>query len=266
MRGMSFSGSFYPSSRAKLIEFISNSLKNTPNKAQYKSIIGLIVPHAGYKYSGLTAVSAYNNLGSNHKKFILIGPCHECLYGSAYLDDDDYWATPLGDVKVDTDTVKRLSQYDIFKVSNGQHIAEHSIEVQLPLLHYFVKNDFSIVPIILADQSKATVADIAKILKDYIDGAILIISSDFNHYESSSVTHKKDMDLIGRIIALDLDGFYDIIEKENISACGYGGIAILMLITKLLSGRIELIRHDDSTTGGSSDKFVVGYASMIAFK
>lgn len=265
MRGMSFSDSFYPGNRAKLLEFISDSLRNTPDKIEYSSLIGLIVPHAGYRYSGLTAVTAYNNLRQDHRKFIVIGPCHECLYGSAYLDDEDSWATPIGDIKVDRETVRQLSQHEVLKISNRQHATEHSIEVQLPLLRYFMKGDLSIVPIILADQSKATVSDIANTLKNYIDGAVLIISSDFNHYEPSSVTYKKDMDLIEKIVALDLDGFYDVIEREKVSACGYGGIAILMLITKMLSGRIKMIRHDDSAAGGS-DKFVVGYSSLISFR
>ncbi len=266
MREMAFSGSFYPSSKAKILEFISQGQNKAKEEVNYKSLIGLIVPHAGYQYSGLTAISAYRQLKDGIKRFILIGPCHDCMYGTAYLDDEDYWNSPLGAVKVDKDIVHELSEYDNFRVSNDQHAREHSLEVQIPFLKYFVKNDFSIVPVILADQSKATVSMIFEVLKKYIDGSVFIISSDFNHYEPSNITYKKDMDLVEKIVSLDIDGFYNVIEKENITACGYGGIAILMLLTKYLSGKIEMIRHDDSSSGGTSGKFVVGYASLISFK
>ncbi|MGC8516812.1 MAG: AmmeMemoRadiSam system protein B [Candidatus Acidifodinimicrobium sp.] len=266
MREMAFSGSFYPESRTKILNFISAGQNKIKEEVKYSSLIGLIVPHAGYQYSGLTAISAYKQLKGEIKRFILIGPCHDCMYGTVYLDDNDSWDSPFGPVKVDKEIVHELGEYDNFKISNEQHAKEHSLEVQIPFLKYFVKNDFSIVPIILADQSKATVAMIAEVLKNYIDGTVIIISSDFNHYEPSNITYKKDMDLIERISSLDIDGFYNVIEKENITACGYGGIAILMLLTKFLSGKIELIRHDDSSSGGTSGKFVVGYASMVSLK
>ena len=264
MRDAAFAGYFYPRSREEIAEFIAkNNLEGA--KFSYKKLIGLIVPHAGYQFSGRTAISAYRIIDKEYTNIIIIGPCHDCLSGKAYIDDSD-WYTPFGIIKVNKEITEKLIESGNVSLSKEANAKEHSIEVQLPLLKYFIKNDFTIVPIILADQSEEFAVKLAKAIENVItDDTLIIISSDLNHYEDRETTTKKDMSLIAEVEKLDIDGMYSAIKNKRISACGYGGIAIIMQIIKDMRGKIKLIEHSDSSLENNDKDFTVGYSSMSAY-
>lgn len=264
MRDTAFAGYFYPRDKEEIEEFISkNSLKETT--FSYKKLIGLIVPHAGYKFSGKTAISAYKIIDKEYTNIIIIGPCHDCLSGKAYIDDND-WDTPFGIIKVNKEITEKLIESGYVSLSKEVNAKEHSIEVQLPLLKYFIKNDFTIVPIILADQSKEFILKLTKTIENVItDDTLIIISSDLNHYEDKETTTRKDMALVEKIEKLDIEGMYSVIKNKRVSACGYGGIAVLMQITKDMKGKLKMIMHSDSSMENNDNDFTVGYSSMIAY-
>ncbi|OUJ18975.1 putative class III extradiol dioxygenase MEMO1 family [Methanonatronarchaeum thermophilum] len=257
MRKPAVSGTFYPSSKDGLIDFIEGIIKPDLKNA---SIV--ISPHAGIRYSGKVAGKAISCL-KEADTYIIIGPDHHGR-GAALSLSRENWKTPLGDVEVDTDIGDQLM--DIAVYDSIAHEQEHSIEVQIPFLQYY-HEDFSILPISMGLQDKETVVEIADKLVDILENndVALVCSSDFTHYESKSSAQKKDKKAIDQILKQDTTEFYKTIRKENISICGYGPIATAMEIAKAKKMQGNLIEYTTSAETTGDETQVVGYAA-IAFK
>jgi len=267
MREAVFAGYFYPSKKEELEKMISSFFeKSFKEVKERKNAIGIVSPHAGYIYSGLTASYAFSSLPRNiNKTFIIIGPNHTGYGKEVSVYPKGIWKTPLGEIEIDEEFAQEIIKNSEFAEKDEiAHLEEHSIEVQLPFLQFLYKR-IKIVPICLLNQSKEVAEDLAKAILKTKRDFVLIASSDFNHYEDQQTTLRKDLKLIDAIISLDLDKFYSVLIKERVSACGYGGIAVLMKVTEELKGKIELIKHSTSGDVNKDYSSVVGYASLIAF-
>ncbi|MCD6096663.1 MAG: AmmeMemoRadiSam system protein B, partial [Thermoprotei archaeon] len=153
-----------------------------------RRIVGLIVPHAGYMYSGPVAANAYYALALDGipEIFIILGPNHQGVGSLIATCESEVWQTPLGDVLVDTRLAKEIvKESGIVDIDDEAHKYEHSIEVQLPFLQYIYESNFKIVPIamMLQDMESSRILGnaLAKVLKE--SNAVIIASSDFTHYE-----------------------------------------------------------------------------------
>ena len=268
MRDPAVSGFFYPDSEEEIRKMFDTFLSEATTEEPVEGIIGLVVPHAGYIYSGRTAMDAYSLLrNEKRRKAIIIGPNHSGYPRNASIYMDDYWITPMGKARIMNEAGERLLMTSPVIIKDNQsHAQEHSIEVQIPFLQYIFETEFSFLPIILGSQAM----DVSRILSDSLiemaDESIIIASSDFTHYEPQEKVISKDMELIKAIESLDIDLFYSTLTDRNVSACGYGAIATLMDITKRKGGHIRLLSH--STSGDTSGDYasVVGYASMVAYR
>ncbi|BAB60525.1 hypothetical protein [Thermoplasma volcanium GSS1] len=264
IRKPAVAGYFYPSNRNELLSLISSfHVQQSEVSCQP---IGVVVPHAGIVYSGRTAMYSYNALrNSSIRDFIIIGPNHRPMTPYASIFPSGSWETPLGNAIINEELASELYKNSQYIVKDEEsHSVEHSIEVQIPFLQYMFGNSFTFVPVILGDQEKVVANDIASALMRLSKPYILIASSDFTHYERSDIVERKDMDLISRIVDLDIDGFYDTIERENVTACGYGAIAILMIIAKKIGAKISLLNHSNSGDVTNDYDEVVGYSSIVA--
>ena len=261
------SGAFYPDNEELLASMLESYIKNKPDDFKYKKIIGVIVPHAGYVYSGKTAGYAYNIIKYyNKKRFLIIGPNHSGYPFYPAIYQDGSWNTPLGNANIDSEfSSKLITKSDIITEDKEAHSVEHSIEVQVPFLQYVFNNNFKFTPIILGKQNAAVARDLAETIESINEKPFIIISSDMNHYEPASKNDEKDNILINDIINLKVMKFYEDIEKYNITTCGYGAIATLMLITKNMKGKIKLLDHSNSGDANNDYKRVVGYSSMVAY-
>ncbi len=260
-------GAFYPDDEESLLSVIGPYIENKPEDFDYKKIIGVIVPHAGYTYSGKTAGYAYNIIKHYSKKrFLIIGPNH---YGYPFypaIYPDGFWNTPLGNAVIDSSfSDKLVTKSDIIKDDKEAHSIEHSIEVQIPFLQYLFNNNFKFTPIILGKQNIGIARDLSETILSINDKPFIIISSDMNHYLPANRNDENDNILINDIINLKVTKFYEDIEKYHITACGYGAIATLMLITKNMKGKIRLLNHSNSGDANNDYKRVVGYSSMVAY-
>jgi AmmeMemoRadiSam system protein B len=271
------SGIFYPSDPFELRKAIEQSFLNrnfgpgTIAPAHKRSkIYGIVSPHAGYAYSGSVAANGYQQiLNMDHETIIITGPNHYGIGSGVATMREALWKTPMGGVEVNTEFVDRISKDSVIDVDDFSHSRDHCLEVQLPFLQFIKKNDnFRIVPIILMWQDIDTAKDVGKIISQTIKSegteALVIASSDFTHYEPNEEAHRKDRELINAILSLDVSSFYEILERFDISACGYGAIASAMITVKELGAtRGELLRYATSgdVTGDTSS--VVGYASII---
>ena len=267
-------GMFYPSSKKDLILSIENAFSGSlgPGKLPEKNSkslpkpVGVIVPHAGYVYSGQVAAWAYYELSKKGKPqtAILIGPNHTGYGKPVSIFPGGKWQTPLGNLEVDENAVQiLLENSDMASSDTAAHTMEHSLEVQLPFLQYLYGNSIKIVPITMLDQSPKAGADLSKAISVYLSlypNTVVIASTDLNHYDDHETTVRKDKLIIEAIESGDPRILYTAIYEANVSMCGYGPVTTLMLLNL---GRVRILKH--ATSGEISGDFleVVGYLSAI---
>lgn len=263
MRRPAVAGQFYPGDERSLRAMISElAPKRAPSKVK---ALGVVVPHAGYAYSGAVAADTYASI-EPAPTFIILGPNHY-MYGSGVSISTEDWRTPLGTVEVDRDFIKLLTP-GIIDFDELAHRQEHSLEVQVPLLQYFFK-DFKIVPVAIGLQDYDTVREVAGELYDairrYDRPVVVVASSDFTHYEDVDVARKKDAALIEAIERMDVPGFYDEVARLNATCCGYGPIGAMLLISRERGAKhARLVRY--ATSGDvTGDRQVVGYAGIVVY-
>jgi Predicted dioxygenase len=233
------SGAYYQNDYEALMEKLRGYMDIEVPDIQYKKLIGAIVPHGGYSYSGHTAAYAYSLIQKSKKRtFLIIGPNHSKFPTYPAIYSDGYWSTPLGYSKINSElSEKLLMKSDIIRDDKEAHMIEHSIEVQLPFLQYIFRSNFTFTPLLIGNQSPAVVRNIAETIESLEDKPFVLISSDFNHYLPYEQNNELDQILINDIKELRILKFYEDIDRYRISACGYGAIATLMIITKQMKGK-----------------------------
>jgi MEMO1 family protein len=218
----------------------------------------LIVPHAGYIYSGAVAATAYATLrpvASNIRRVVLLGPTHRVAVRGLALPEADAFDTPLGRVMLDTDTAQSINRFPQVTVSANVHALEHSLEVQLPFLQS-VLTDFTLLPLAVGMASPEEVAEVLEAVWGD-DATLIVISSDLSHFLPYATAQQVDTETVQAILDL----------KQPISherACGGTPVSGLIIAARqhhLTPHLLDLRNSGD--TAGSRDS-VVGYAS-IAF-
>lgn len=260
------SGFFYPSDPEELkllLEGLEHSVKDV---ASCDDPIGVIVPHAGLVYSGITAMHAYKSISASPKrKYIIIGPNHDSFPHYSALYPEGRWVTPLGDVGINGEnTQKLITGHEGFVVDANAHAREHSVEVQLPFLQYTRHEDIGMACIVMGDQSEREARAVAKSVYKCLDDSILICSTDLTHYEPEGKARVKDRRLIDAIQKLDIHNFYDILSSERMSTCGFGPTAVMMEVTRMSGGTLRLLDYRTSGDTGGDRNSVVGYSSFLA--
>ena len=265
---------FYTGDAEELREEVDSFLSLHKKSRVFENVAAVIVPHAGYYYSGNVAASAYMSIDAKkpYKRIFLLGPSHhEWLDGASVNTEADYYATPLGDVKVDVETADKLTEDSVFFYRPEAHDREHCLEVQLPFLQRrFGEHLPPIVPIIISTNDYQKLKRMAEVLKPYFtEENLFVISSDFSHYPDYEDACEVDA-RTGKAIETGLvEEFIAIIEanerlgKRNLatSACGQFPIITLML---MLDGHYEvkhLLYQNSGDISGDHSR-VVGYHSF----
>ncbi len=256
IRSPAVAGSFYPHQAAELSATVEQLLENAGHGGQSELPKALIVPHAGYIYSGPVAASAYCRLkisGSGIERVILLGPAHQVYVQGLALPEAESFATPLGEVRLDLEAMRRIRHLPQVVVSNEAHNMEHSLEVHLPFLQKIL-NDFTLVPLAVGDASSEEVAEVLEILWGGKE-TLFLISSDLSHYLPYGAAQKTDKDTVDTILALR-----STLKGEQ--ACGCVPVNGLLLAAKLHGLQPHLLdaRNSGDTAGDKSH--VVGYASF----
>jgi AmmeMemoRadiSam system protein B/AmmeMemoRadiSam system protein A len=263
---------FYTGNPEELSQEVDSFLALHSSRTTYQNVAALIVPHAGYYFSGNVAASAYMTLNpkKSYKRIFLLGPSHhEWLNGASVNSKVDYYATPLGNVKVDRETAQQLIDADsVFSYKAAAHAQEHCLEVQLPFLQRRLDEVPPIVPIIISTNDYSKLKRMAEMLRPYFtDDNLFIISSDFSHYPSYKDAYEVDTKTGKAIETGDVEQLIATIEnnadsgKRNLatSACGEFPIITLML---MLNHNYE-IKHLMYQNSGDIDNHdhsrVVGY-------
>jgi len=270
----SLAGTWYSDDAEALREQIESFFQ----KAQVKpinNVIALILPHAGYQYSGQTAVCGLKTTNKKYERIIIIGPSHRILMEDILsVPRVTHYETPLGQIPLDVEFINKLLKYSIFQNVPQAHKYEHSVQIELPLLQYGQK-DFKLVPIVAGSCSLQTIDKAGNILRSLIDAeTLIIISSDFVHFGSNygyapfkenipEQIKELDMGAYKHIAGLDAKGFLEYKYNTGATICGSVPIAILLSMLNE-PAKVELIKY--ATSGELTNDFTnsVSYLS-IAF-
>jgi AmmeMemoRadiSam system protein B/AmmeMemoRadiSam system protein A len=273
-------GAFYPASADELKKDIEQFVQKADVAEIDGSVKVLIVPHAGYVYSGSAAAYGYKVLANSFDsadsgaRVILIGSSHHYPIRGLVLDNSDKWQTPLGEVEIDTELRDALAKENsLFKVDSTPHEPEHSLEVQAPFLQTIFSN-FKILPVLVNELDEEDLESVSQILAEYADeNTIFIASTDMSHYPSYKDANYADKKVIDAILTGEARRLKSVIaglENENISnastfLCGRQAVEIVMKVAgKIGANKINLLKYINSgdTEMGSRSR-VVGYSSVV---
>ncbi len=264
MRRPAVAGSFYPRQPEDLKEELEAAFSGASG-SEPLPILGAVVPHAGYVYSGAVAAEVYARL-PKRETFVLIGPNHRGL-GLPVALSRDSWMTPLGVVDCDVEMADLLKG-SIIGADESAHLQEHSLEVQIPFLQARFES-FKILPICMGLQDEETAVEVGEAVgeaaKSLGRDCTIIASSDFTHYEPQEEARRKDARVIEAILRMDVSAVYKTVYGLDLTACGYGPISATITASKILGAETgKLLRY--STSGDVIGDFsqVVGYGA-IAF-
>ena len=255
-----FSGMFYPAGDHELNSLLEYLLSE--NKKSFKSEVlpkGIIVPHAGYVYSGVCAASVYNIVQSYaqyYKRIYLFGPAHKEYFSGLRSLNKEAFAIPLGNLKLDKEEISNLVAEGLVSFDDAAFNGEHSIEVQLPFIYKIFSNNVKIVPILVGDSSSEEILSILNKLKK---DSLFVISSDLSHYLSLEQEQKTDKLTIDNIEKLNCN------SVDNEDACGSIALNASINYAKSHNLQVQNIDFSNSSEISNDNQKVVGYASFIIF-
>lgn len=288
-RAPAVAGQFYAGSKDRLLREIEDCFldrrgpRSLPEIGKDRGLKGVVVPHAGYIYSGAIAAHSYKEIAENGLAdvYIILGPNHTGIGSGVSIYPKGKWMTPLGEVEIN-EKLSRDIAGGIIDIDDTAHRYEHSIEVQIPFIQYISKGrKFSIVPICMAMQDYETSRDVGEAIGDAIkeskERIIVIASSDFSHVGFHYLDYppggkrvdvyaeEQDEKAIDAILKLDEQLLISRVHRERISMCGYGCIAAMMVAVKRVGAReAKLLRYGTSFEVSPADS-CVGYGAIAVY-
>jgi AmmeMemoRadiSam system protein B len=285
IRAATHAGTWYSSSKEELFKELTSYLKKATKYETDKLLKGLIVPHAGYRFSGPTAAYSYINIDPKlYNRVVLLGPSHREYIAGCGLTPFSSYETPFGDIKIDTDSITKLSNLDHFYKLEGEvDEVEHSLEMQLPYLKMmFDEQDFVLLPIMVGSTDATLENYFGKILSEYYEDekTLFVISSDFCHWGSrfNFTYHDKKnnypyesiegLDKLGmeNIESMEPDNFTKYISSTKNTICGRKPISVFLNTIKESkykdSSSIKFVKYAQSeqikNMNGSSVSYAAG--------
>lgn len=270
-------GQFYPEDKEELEKTIEKYLEEAKVPEIEGEIFGILVPHAGYIFSGPVAAFSFKAISKkDYETIIIIGDSHYERFDGVSIWPAGTWITPLGKVEVDSElSEKILKESKRFFVRDSAHLFEHSIEVQIPFLQKVLKN-FKILPIIFGSEDEDW-KDLAKAILKNIEGkkVLILASSDLSHYPPYEEAKKADLETLETILKVDPDLLEEKIEElerrgiKNAQTflCAKDSVKTLLEIAKNLGLKAKLLKYQNSGDSPFGDKFqVVGYGAVVFYK
>ncbi len=287
MRHPAVAGAFYEGTRERLLAQIERCYTGPlgPGRLPERTsgprrLVGLVVPHAGYMYSGPVAAHSYAVLAEDglRASYVVLGPNHTGMGAPLAITRHDF-DTPLGVVRIDADLLKALSRPPLEDDALA-HRHEHSIEVQLPFLKH-LQSEVAFVPVCMGFQEYDIAAEVGELVAEAVRDrdALVIASSDFTHagpqygqmpprgMSAPAWAKEQDAKAIERILALDPKGFADRVAEDNITMCGYGPVAAMLTAAKRLGAReAKLLKYGTSSDVSHDEDMAVGYGALAIFR
>jgi AmmeMemoRadiSam system protein B/AmmeMemoRadiSam system protein A len=271
-------GRFYSANREILMHDIAQLFETCVKTTPFLKVRAIISPHAGYIYSGKIAASAFSTIDTNtsYKNIFLIGSSHVMAFEGAAVYNSGDFLTPLGKATVNKEIANILKADRLFNYPVNAHLQEHSLEVQMPLIQYYFKDNPPVIPIIIGTNNTGNIKKIAEILKPwFIPENLFIISSDFSHYPSYKTANEVDNATATAIVSGDPKKFLNVLKMNanvddpglSTSMCGWtSGLLLLYLAegSDLEFKKIDYCNSGDSRFGNKDE--VVGYNAIALFE
>ncbi len=274
VRKAAVAGSFYSADADELNKYFEKEFNQIVLVPNDKKVRAIIVPHAGYMYSGRTAAQAFAELREHnqYKNVFLIGSSHVEAFDGATVFHGSGFETPQGLVPINSEITGTLQQNNIFKFPQQYQMEDHVLEVELPFLQYVLESGFSIVPITIGTKSLYALDKIAEKLKPYFtEDNLFVISTDLSHYPSYSDAVKADSAVVQSILSGDKKVFETVVRsnenagiKNYVTAiCGFSAVYVLMTLTEENKAlRYQKLKYSNSGDVSGDFNRVVGYAAI----
>ncbi|UCD64778.1 MAG: AmmeMemoRadiSam system protein B [Candidatus Zixiibacteriota bacterium] len=272
IRKPAVAGLFYPSGATELTKDIATFYSQVDKVPVAGSPLALVVPHAGYPYSGRTAAKAYKLLeGEEYDSVIVVSPSHRVFFKGSSVYNGAGYETPLGVVEIDKElSAKIASIHPAVYFSNMGHASgatrgEHALEVQLPFLQ-IVLGKFKLVAIVMGDQEEDSISSLGETLAAALKGTntLVVASTDLSHFHPQKVANRLDSAVQAAVERFDPDMLIDTLESGKGEACGGGIVAAVLKAARRLGGEsVQVLEYTTSgeTTGDYQE--VVGYLSAV---
>jgi len=271
IRPSPIAGYWYSSNPVVLREEIQSYLDKVNLPQINGEVVGLVAPHAGYRYSGQTAAYSFKSvLGNTYDLVVILSPYHQYHPATILCSAHDYYQTPLGKIQVDQElsdafikAINNKQDVEIVKIVNDE---EHSLEIELPFLQSVLADDFKLLPIMIRSIQPAISEKIAEALFGLIQSkrVLLVCSTDLSHFYSQALAEKYDLEMLQQIKTLSVNNIYETEANQRGFACGIGAVMVDAATSKLLgANRAEILNH--STSGNVTGDYgsVVGYGSVV---
>jgi AmmeMemoRadiSam system protein B len=263
-------GQWYPRNAGELGALVDKLLGDAPETPIPGEIVGLVAPHAGYLYSGRIAAHAFRPVkGMRFDRVVVVSPMHQVFYDPVLTTAHQSYWTPLGAIPVDHDALaalgKRISITAIYKDP------EHSLEIELPFLQRSLDGPFSLIPLMLRDQSYKLAQVLGHALAEVIGQSeiktLLVASSDLSHFYQQSQAEQLDHIMLDAIAAFDPHRVIQVEDEGRAFACGRAAIATVLVAAKALGADHVQITGYGTSADASGDTFrVVGYGAAAVYK
>ena len=251
-------GQFYPEEKSELEEMIDGFLGETEPSEIKGEIFGLLLPHAGYAYSGQIAAYGFKTItGKDFDRVFIITDSHCERFDGVSVWSAGEWETPLGRVGLDAELARQLlTTSPRFFRRDSAHLFEHSIEVQLPFLQKTIK-DFKILPIVFGSENEDWQILAEAIFKNINKKTLIIASADLSHYLSYEEAKKIDKKTLDNILNL---------QNDNLEVCATDSTKTMIEIAKKLGGRAKLLKYANSGDTAGDKSQVVGYGAIAFYR
>ncbi len=262
-------GMFYPSSGERLAADIEELIHDADPGVPEGRLAGLVVPHAGYMYSGLTAAYAYRLLsGKKFDSVVIISPSHREYFEGISVYDGNAYQTPLGTMEIDAELRGALvvGQKTIIADDIG-HRSEHAVEVQVPFLQYLGCTS-KFLPVVMGDQRKEFCVSLGEKLSQALTGKniLMVASSDLSHYHPAHEAERLDKIVRDDIASFDTEKLIDDLDADRAEMCGGGPVIAMLVAARLLGATKTLVLHHCNSGDVTGDRdAVVGYLSAAVF-
>ena len=273
LRPSPIAGTWYSANPKTLGAQIDDFLAQVEIPAITGRVIGLVSPHAGYRYSGRTAAYAYKTVqGKSFDIVVVVSPLHGYVPAAILTSAHSGYQTPLGEVLLEQSLLTEFSdlltekyQLRLTRIADDD---EHSLEIQLPFLQV-VLGCFSFIPIVMGEQNAETCRELAEVIGQVAkDRHVLVAaSSDLSHFHDYKKATQMDGRILQHIQDDDVEGLLDNLADDKVEACGGGPIVVMMIASHKLGARHTLLLNYANSGDVTGDKSsVVGYASAVCYR
>lgn len=264
VRPSPLAGQWYPRSPARLAASIDAMLAEAPAVELPGEVVGLVVPHAGHRYSGPVAARAFKTVqGLYIDRVVIVGPMHHPYAGAVITTAHAAYETPLGVVPVDMALLHALAER--VPLTPARRDPEHSVEIELPFLQRALPGAFSFVPLMLRDQSPRAVQALGEALAAVLGdaaGTLLVASSDLSHFYPDAEARQLDAVMLEQIATFDPAGVLRVEAAGHAYACGHGAIAAVLVAARQLGAeKVTVVGYGTSADTGGGASSVVGYGA-----